>query len=188
MIMVYYLKKMMSNNFKKIGEDVRVDDSAQIVRPELIELGNHISIDMCVYFSTSAIIGDYIHIAPQVSIIGGADAILIMEDFSAIATGTRIICASDDFREGFLNPFIPREYRNVINKPVIFKKYSATGVNSVVMPGVTLAEGSVLGANSVLTEDTEPWGIYVGSPAKKIKRIRKSELIFKGVKELGYEK
>ena len=177
---------MTNKKYKKIGVDVRVDDSAQIVRPELIELGNHISIDMCVYFSTAAVIGDYIHIAPQVSIIGGANSLLVMENFSAIATGTRVICASDDFKQGFLNPFIPQEYRNIINKPVIFKKYSSTGVNSVVMPGVTLAEGSVLGANSLLTKDTEPWGIYVGSPAKRI-GTRDKELILKGVKELGYE-
>lgn len=172
-------------NFKKIGVDVRIDSSAQIVRPELIELGNHISIDMCVYFSTSAILGDYIHIAPQVSIIGGGESILIMEDFSAIATGTRVICASDDFKKGFLNPFIPKKYRNIINEQVIFKKYSSTGVNSVVMPGVTLAEGSVLGANSLLTKGTEPWGIYVGSPAKRI-ATRDKKLILKGAKELGY--
>ena len=172
-------------NFKKVGKDVRIDSSAQIVRPELIVLGSHISIDMCVYLSTSAIIGDYIHIAPHVSIIGGASSLLIMEDFSAIATGTRIVCASDDFKKGFLNPFIPREYRNVINEPVVFKKYSATGVNSVVTPGVTLAEGSVLGANSLLIKDTEPWGIYVGSPARRV-GTRDKELILKGAKKLGY--
>jgi galactoside O-acetyltransferase len=39
----------------------------------------------------------------------------------------------------------------------------------VVLPGVTLGEGSVIGANSVVTKDTEPWKIYVGSPAKPIK-------------------
>lgn len=174
------------SKFKKSGFDVRVDDTAQITRPELVELGNHISIDMCVYLSVSAKIGDYIHIAPHVSIIGGADALLVMEDFSAIATGSKIICASDDFREGFLCPFIPLEYRKVINKPVIFKRYSALGVNSVVMPGITLAEGSVLGANSLLTHDTEPWTIYVGSPAKPLKIKRNYELILKGTKELGY--
>lgn len=173
-------------SFKHIGNDVRIDSTVQIKRPELLWLGNHIAIDMCVYISVSGVIGDYIHIAPHVSIIGGGTATLIMEDFSAIASGSKIICAGDDFTKGFLNPFIPREYRNVINNPVIFKKYSAIGVNSVVMPGVTLAEGSVLGANSVLTKDTEPWTIYVGSPAKPIK-IRDKELILKGAKDLGYE-
>lgn len=173
-------------DFKKRGVDVRIDDMAQITRPELIELGNHISIDMCVYMSVAAKLGDYIHIAPQVSIIGGATSLLIMEDFSAIATGSRIVCASDDFKEGFTCPFIPLKYRNVINKPIIFRRFSVVGVNSVVLPGVTLAEGSVLGANSLLLHDTEPWTIYVGSPAKPIK-IRDSKILFQGAKELGYE-
>lgn len=173
------------NKFKKIGFDVRIDDSAQITRPELVELGNHISIDMGVYLTVNAKIGDYIHIAPHVCIIGGAIATLIMEDFSAIAAGSKIVCASDDFTKGFLCPFIPIEYRNVINKPIIFKRFAALGVNSVVMPGITLAEGSVLGANSLLTQDTEPWTIYVGSPAKPIK-MRDSELVLRGAKELGY--
>lgn len=171
--------------FKKMGVDVRIDDLARITRPELIEIGNHVSIDMCTYISVSAIIGDYIHIAPQVSIIGGASAQLIMEDFSAIATGCRIVCASDNFNEGFCCPFIPIKYRKVINKPIILRKYAVVGVNSVVLSGVEMAEGSVLGANSLLTKNTEPWTIYAGSPAVAIKK-RYKELILLGAKEMGY--
>lgn len=174
-------------DFKKKGIDVRIDDLARISRPDLIELGNHISIDMCTYISVAAIIGDWIHIAPQVSIIGGADSLLIMEDFSAIATGSRIICASDDFKRGFTCPFIPIKYRNVINKPIILRRFAVVGVNSVIVPGVEMAEGSVLGANSLLLQDTEPWTVYGGSPAKPIS-VRDPELILKGVKELGYGK
>jgi acetyltransferase-like isoleucine patch superfamily enzyme len=51
------------------------------------------------------------------------------------------------------------------------------------MPGVTLAEGSILGANSLLTKDTEPWTIYVGIPAKPVK-IRNKEKIIKYAKIL----
>ena len=54
------------------------------------------------------------------------------------------------------------------------------------MPNVTLAEGSILGANSLLTKDTEPWTIYVGSPAKPVK-IRDKDKILQYAKELGYE-
>lgn len=172
-------------SFKSIGTDVRIDKTVQITKPELVELGSYISIDMSTYISVSAKIGDYIHIAPQVCIMGGASALLIMEDFTSIGSGTKIICAGDDFRKGFLNPFISIQYKNVINKTVVFKKFACTGVNGVVMPGVTLEEGSVLGANSVLTKDTEPWGIYAGSPAKMVGE-RDSELILKGSKELGY--
>jgi galactoside O-acetyltransferase len=54
------------------------------------------------------------------------------------------------------------------------------------MPGVTLKEGSVVGSNSVVTKDTEPWTIYLGSPAKPIKLRDKSKII-ENAKKLGYE-
>ena len=172
--------------FKARGEDVRINPSAEITRPHLLELGNHIAIDMGVYISVSGKIGDYIHIAPHVCVIGGADAVLIMEDFSGISAGVKIVCASDDFRYGLLGPFTPIEFRHVINEPVIFKKYACVGVNSVVMPGITLGEGSVVGAGSVVTKDTDPWTVYVGSPAKAVSS-RDPKLVLEGVKSLGYE-
>ena len=115
----------MKSSLKKFGIDVRIDETVQITRPALVEVGNHVAIDMCTYISSAAEIGDYIHIAPHVCVIGGADALLVMEDFSALAAGSKIICAGDDFRDGFLNPFIPLEYRVVINKPIIFKRFSS---------------------------------------------------------------
>jgi maltose O-acetyltransferase len=42
------------------------------------------------------------------------------------------------------------------------------GVRSVVLPGVIMAEGSILGAQSILTKNTQPYTIWAGSPAKKI--------------------
>jgi acetyltransferase-like isoleucine patch superfamily enzyme len=173
-------------NFKKIGDDVRVHDQAIITRPELVEIGNHVAIDMWVYLSTQAKIGNYIHIAPSVSIIGGASALLTMEDFSNIGSGGRIVCASDDFTQGLISPVVPIEHRTVINKPIIFKKFSTLGVNCTVLPGVTLGEGCIVGANSVVTKDTEPWMVYAGSPAKPIKP-RERERILKSAKLLGYE-
>lgn len=41
------------------------------------------------------------------------------------------------------------------------------GARSVIMP-VKIGEGCVIGAGSFVNKDCEPWGIYVGSPAKKI--------------------
>ncbi|MBK7403448.1 MAG: putative colanic acid biosynthesis acetyltransferase [Phycisphaerales bacterium] len=41
--------------------------------------------------------------------------------------------------------------------------------DSFVGPGVAVADGCVLGARSNLFADTEPWGVYVGSPARRIR-------------------
>jgi len=111
-------------NLKRIGDDVRINEFAHIVRPELVEVGNHIAIDMWTYISTQLVLGDYIHIAPSVSIIGGAAASLVMEDFTNIGSGSRIVCASDDFLQGLISPVVPVEHRTVINKPIVFKRFS----------------------------------------------------------------
>ena len=170
---------------KGVGEDVRVNDLAHIARPELVELGSHIAIDMWTYISTQLTLGDYIHIAPHVSIIGGAPASLVMGDFTNIGSGSKIVCATDDFTQGLISPVVPIEYRTVINKPVVFERFATLGVNCTVLPGVTLAEGTIVGANSVVTRDTEPWIIYDGSPAKPIKPRDKEREISAG-KAPGY--
>jgi len=172
--------------FKKQGEDLFVADTAIIKHPNKIELGKHVAIDHFVYLSTSAVIGDYVHIAPSVSIIGGINSVLHMEDFSGIAANSTIICGSDDFTKGMLNPQIPLKYRQPKIGKVIIKRFACLGVNCTVMPDVILREGSVVGAGSVVTKNTEPWGIYIGSPTKLV-GIRDKESVIKGAKELGYE-
>ncbi|PVV78300.1 O-acetyltransferase, partial [Pseudomonas sp. HMWF011] len=50
------------------------------------------------------------------------------------------------------------------------------GTSSIVLPGVTLAEGCSVGAMSMITKSTDPWGIYFGVPAKRLKN-RSQELL-----------
>lgn len=173
--------------FKKIGEDVFIHDLCIIKHPNLTSIGSHVAIDNGVTISTSADIGDYIHIAQNVTIIGGAYSKLILGNFSFIAAGTSIVCGSEDYTgEGLVGPTIPSKYRSINFSSVTFEKYAGCGVNCSIMPGVRLGEGSILGANSLAVKDLEPWTIYVGSPAKPVK-IRKKDLIKNNAKELGYE-
>ena len=62
----------MGYNFKKYGKDLVVENTAIIKRPNLVEVGNHVCIDVGVYLATESVIGDYVHIAPYTCIIGGA--------------------------------------------------------------------------------------------------------------------
>lgn len=45
------------------------------------------------------------------------------------------------------------------------------GANSVVLPGVKLKKGTVVGAGSIVTKDTEDFDVIIGNPAKKIKKL-----------------
>ncbi len=51
------------------------------------------------------------------------------------------------------------------------------GFDCCVLPGVTIGEGSIVGARSVVTEDVPPYTIVAGNPARIIRRIQKDELI-----------
>jgi galactoside O-acetyltransferase len=139
------------------------------------------------YITVPGNIGDYIHIGPHVTIIGGKTGVFVMENFTTIAAGSRIVCSGDDHRGmGLVGPTIPGEYRDKItNAPVIFKRFASIGTNVVVHQGVTLGEGSVVGSCSLVTKDTQPWTIYAGVPAKPIKD-RRSDLMMEYARKLGY--
>ena len=171
-----------------IGKDVFISKNAEITRSELCTIGNHVAIDSGFYCTTKLIIGDYVHISPHVAVIGGKHTSLTVEDFCFISVGTKIVCGSEAFHgEGLIGPFIPEKYKDrTILEPVVLKRFSGVCAGSAVLPGVTMAEGSVLGASSMLKHDTEPWTIYVGSPARPIK-MRKSETMIQYAKELGYD-
>jgi|TARA_R110002153_G_scaffold273342_1_gene444028 dTDP-4-amino-4,6-dideoxy-D-glucose acyltransferase len=171
---------------KKQGKDLFIAKTAIIKQPKLLEVGDHVAIDVGVYLSTESIIGDYVHIAPYVCVIGGANSKLIMGKFSGIAAGSKIICGSDDFTKGMMNPQIPLKYKETKFTTVTIEDFACVGVNCVIMPGVTLGEGSVIGAGSIVTKSTDPWTVYMGSPAKAVKK-RKKDTIINNAKNLGYE-
>jgi len=55
-------------------------------------MGDHIAIDKGVYCTVNITIGDYTHISPYVTIIGGKNAYFYSNGFNNIMAGARIIC------------------------------------------------------------------------------------------------
>ncbi|GAA4029403.1 LPS biosynthesis O-acetyl transferase [Hymenobacter glaciei] len=153
----------------------------------MVSVKSHVAIDSGVYLTTAAEIGNYVHLSPYLTIIGGSKSTLIVEDFVTIAAGSRLICGSDRFMgDGFTSVTVPDEFRDTVDFGIIrCGRFSGVGTNVVIMPNVTLGEGCVIGACALVTEDTEPWTIYVGVPAKPIK-VRPREKMLEYAKRLGY--
>ena len=158
----------------RVGDDVIISEFSEIRYKDKVIIGKHNAIDFGFVCSTQLTIGNFCHISPHVSIIGGKAASFIMHDFCFLSSGARIVCATEKFRgDGLIGPMIPEEYKDIVlNKEVMMDKHCGVLTNAVVLPGVTMAEGSILGANSLLKEDTEPWTIYAGNPAVPIKKRR----------------
>ena len=164
----------MVQQFKSIGSDICIDNNVCIKHPELISMGSHIAIDWGFYCVTQMELGNYVHIAPYCTVIGGKEGFFKMDNFTAMAAGCRIICATDSYEgDSIIIPWVPIKYRKIKNAPVILENYVTLGTNVIVFPGVTVAEGTVIGAGSIVTHSTEPWSIYFGSPAKIIRRRSK---------------
>jgi dTDP-4-amino-4,6-dideoxy-D-glucose acyltransferase len=136
-------------------------------------LGDYIAIDKGVYCTVNALIGDYVHIGPYVTIIGGKKSSFTAKGFNNIMAGARIICGSDRFDgSGLFGAMIPQELKGTqIIKPVIMEEFSNIGTNAIVLPGTHLRKGVLLTAGSLLMGDTEEWGVYKGNPAILVKII-----------------
>ena len=51
------------------------------------------------------------------------------------------------------------------------------GQNAVILPGVHIGDGAIVGANSVVGSDIDPYTIVVGNPAKVLRKRFDDELI-----------
>ena len=64
-----------------------------------------------------------------------------------------------------------------ISKDVIVKDFVWIGANVTILPGVSIGEGAIVGAGSVVTKDVESKAVMIGNPAKKIKEISYEEML-----------
>lgn len=170
------------------GTDVIISETAVFKRPDLIYLGSRVAIDYGFYCTTNIQFGDYIHVGPHVSCIGGLDGIFIAEGFNNIMAGVRIICCSDRFDDsGLFGVLIPKEYLgNQVKGPVIMEPFSNLGTNAVMLPDSRLRKGALLTVGSVLFGDTKEWGIYKGNPAK-LDKVIDGRKIIECAEKLGYK-
>jgi acetyltransferase-like isoleucine patch superfamily enzyme len=73
--------------------------------------------------------------------------------------------------------------KEYIAGPVVIKDFVWCGANVIIVPGVTIGEGSVIGAGSVVTKDVPDGAVVGGNPAKVIKYRDMTR--FNEVKEAG---
>jgi dTDP-4-amino-4,6-dideoxy-D-glucose acyltransferase len=178
------LEKM---GFAKLGENVLISDKTSIYNPGKISLGSNVRIDdFCIISAGSdgIEIGSNVHIACYVSLIGKAR--IKLGDFVGISSKTAVYSSSDDYSGKVLTgPTVPDEFKNVDHREVIFEDHSIIGAMSVILPGVTIKEGTAVGSLSLVTKNLEPWKIYAGNPLRLLKD-RSKELLNSGyINNLG---
>lgn len=81
---------------------------------------------------------------------------ITVEDEAVIGYNTTILC------HGYLR----HEYQR---GPVTIKKDASIGAGCTILPGVTIGEGAVIGAMSLVNKDVPAGEFWAGVPAKKIR-------------------
>jgi acetyltransferase-like isoleucine patch superfamily enzyme len=161
-------EKQLKEKLKRCGREVKIYPLAKIIKPEVIEIGDYSMIDdfTLIYGGKGIKIGRYVHVASFVSITGGGE--LVVGDYVAIAAGARIVTCTDTYYGGKrMTAALPHEQRNTIIGQIIIEKDAFIGTNVVIHPNVTIGEGAVIGSNSLVLKDVEPWSINTGSPCQK---------------------
>jgi len=169
---------IMSMGFASVGENVLISDRASFYNCSNISIGNNVRVDdFCVLSAGSGgiTLGNYIHIAVYSSLIGAGKISLF--DFCNISSRVSIYSSSDDFSgEWMTNPTISSEFTGVFHADVVIGHHAIIGSGAVILPGVVIEEGVAVGALSLVKKHCMAFGIYMGTPAKKIAERKRNLL------------
>jgi acetyltransferase-like isoleucine patch superfamily enzyme len=165
-----------SMGFARLGRNVKISEKASIYEPEKMEIGDHSRIDDFCVVSGRITMGRNVHIAPMCLVAGGAPGITL-EDFSGLAYQAQVFAQSDDYSGATMtNPTVPSDYKSEIKQPIHLGRHCIVGAGAVIVPGVVVGEGTAIGALALLLDSAEPWSIYAGIPARRVKARRKDLL------------
>ena len=162
--------------FRTIGQSVRISSRAAFYHCERIDLGEGCRIDDFCVVSGSVTIGKHVHIAAH-SLVDGGDEGIEFRNFAVLAYGCYVFAVSDDYSgESLTSLTVPSKFKKLVRGKIVFGEYSIAGTGTIIFPGASLGEGTAVGAGSVLTKPADPWWIYRGRPARKVKERSKAML------------
>jgi len=131
--------------FKSLGGFAWIQPGVTFVQTNRIRVGSHFGVNTGSYINGvgGVTMGNYVLIGSNVTISSGLHEI--------------------DGREP------PVFARPGVLKAIVIEDDVWIGAGAVIMPGVTLRRGTVVGANSVVTQDTEEYAVVAGAPARKLR-------------------
>lgn len=145
-----YRKFLLKLFGAKIRLHVRIYRSAKIYAPWNLEIiGDH----------GPVCIGPRVEIYNKDKVVFGNDIVVSQDSY--ICTATHDVTSPS---------------MKLVTKPIIINDQVWIAAKATILPGVTIGEGSVVGACAVVAKDVPPWSIVVGNPAHIVgKRELKDE-------------
>jgi lipopolysaccharide O-acetyltransferase len=122
--------------------------------------------DIVLQFGENVQINDYVHITAMQSVIIGNNVLLASKIYISDCSHGSYVGDENDS-----HPYLIPAGRPLFSNPVEIEDNVWLGEFVTVLPGVKIGEGTIVGANSVVSKSLPPYVIAVGTPAKPIKKF-----------------
>jgi acetyltransferase-like isoleucine patch superfamily enzyme len=164
--------------FRSLGKNVRISSDVRIYGERNISIGDDVRIDDFAILSAAngfIEIGSHVFIARGCHLSGTMG--IRIHNFVTLAGNVTIYSASDDYSgDSLTGQAIPPQYTQLKGGCVELHKHVILGTGTTIIGPAQLAEGSGTGAMTLVTRDLEPWSLYAGIPARKIKEKSRKAL------------
>ena len=161
-------RKNQLSLFHKVGENVRISNGG-FFHNEQISIGSNVYIGQSCRFQASLsqiIIGNNVMFGPEVSLHAGNHRTDIIGRFMIDIT---------------LDEKLPENDQDIIIKDDVW-----IGANAIILKGVTVGQGSIIGAGSIVSKSISPYSVVTGNKLQAI-RTRWSEEKIKEHKKKVYD-
>ncbi len=175
--------RILNPQYVSIGENTWIDNHVIILAGPPVERDGPMKRKPNASFKHSegeVVIGKNCHVAMFVVLQGHGG--LSIGDNSGIASGSLLYSMShhysnpndpNDLTVYKFSPMADPAEQSLIVSPVVMEASTALGLNSVMLPGATIHEGSWVGTNSMVLKPIPPFSIASGVPAQVISERRK---------------
>lgn len=175
---------LLRARLKHCGQRVKIYAGCRVFPAEHLSVGDDSQIDegVWIFAGEGVSIGRHVHLAFGCSISGGGRCEI--DDFAGFGAGVRLLTGTEEIGgDGLTNPTIPSAFRAVRRGKIFVGAHALVFTNSIVWPDVTIGEGAIVAAGSVVHHDLKPWGIYAGNPLVQV-GVRPKEIILDQARRL----
>lgn len=155
------------SEFKALGPDCVFEPGVLVFHPETVSLGANVYVGHYAilkgYHHNEMRIGDRTWIGQQ-CFLHSAGGITIGKSVG-IGPGVKIL-TSVHSEAGRASPILSSP---IATAPVVVEDDADLGINSVILPGVTVGRGAIVGAGAVVTHDVPAYAVVAGVPAKVLR-------------------
>jgi UDP-2-acetamido-3-amino-2,3-dideoxy-glucuronate N-acetyltransferase len=159
---------MVTGDFVRIAPDVRMGENVRIyayVNLYGCEIGDESRIGTFVEIQKGVRIGKRVKISSHSFICEG----VTIEDNVFIGHGVMFI--NDKYPRATAIDGSPQTEQDWECIPTFVKQGASIGSNATILCGITIGEGAIVGAGSVVTRDVPPGTIVAGVPARMVRKI-----------------